>query len=151
MRRTIRSQVRNDASRSRGTVEDWNLPSVVLVDDDPLIADMYSLGLTRLEFVVKVYPNASALFAGLGIWVPDVLVLDWLLPDLTAVQILERLQVTKQMDGRPIFILSNYSPTDLAPVDRVSIARAVGWFEKTKTSPTSLAKKLSEALERLRM
>lgn len=121
---------------------------VLLVDDDPAIAEMYRLGLEGHGFRVGVMASAMNLNQEVGQERPDILVLDWELPGIRGDEALERLRQTEEGWNLPVFILSNFSGTSNGAVDRVFAAGAVAWLEKTSTTPDQLARRLDEALSR---
>jgi two-component system, OmpR family, response regulator RpaA len=121
--------------------------SVVLVDDDPVFAEMYRLGLEIAGFDVTVYPDGPTLLRSLNGSVPHAVVLDWQMPGMFGDEVLAQLRLDARMFRTPIFILSNFPSTTDGAVDRVFTAGATAWLEKVKTTPGRLAEKLIESLE----
>lgn len=121
---------------------------VMLVEDDPAMAEMYRLGLEGEGFRVTVLSSAMNLNQEVAKERPDIVVLDWELPGIRGDEALERLRQTEQGWNLPVFMLSNFSGTRNGAVDRVFAAGAIAWLEKVTTTPTRLANRLAEALER---
>ena len=122
--------------------------SVILVEDDRTVADMYRLGLEFHGFQVSIKGSGADLFGTLGGQVPDVIVLDYDLPGAKGDEVLESIRLDDRTRGAIVFMLSNFPATHLGAIDRVFRAGAIAWLEKTKTPPRLLAEKLGEALER---
>jgi two-component system phosphate regulon response regulator PhoB len=121
--------------------------SVILVDDDPDVAEMYRLGLEQLGFSVSVEGDGAGLFVALESRLPDIVVLDWNLPGERGDQVLWRLRANRDTAHQPVVILSNFPAQLDGHVDRVFEAGALAWLEKSKTPPQALGVKLAEALE----
>jgi DNA-binding response OmpR family regulator len=119
---------------------------VLLVDDDPAMADMYRLGLERKGFRVVVLPDAMKLNEMVEAEPPDVVVLDWELPVIPGDVALERLRTTPRGRSVPVFMLSNFPGTRNGAIDRTFGAGALAWLEKVNTTPAQLASKLTEAM-----
>jgi DNA-binding response OmpR family regulator len=120
---------------------------VLLVDDDPAMADMYRLGLEKHGFLVNVLNDATGLNEAVAKDTPDVVILDWDLPSVPGDQALERLRTTDRGRNLPVFMLSNFPGTRNGAIDRTFAAGALAWLEKVNTTPMSLATKIDEALE----
>lgn len=120
--------------------------TVLLVDDDAAMAEMYRLGLERRGFRVVVAPNAANLAEVVDLERPDILVLDWELPGLRGDIALERLRTTQRGRELPVFMLSNFPGTNNGAIDRAFYYGAIAWLEKANTTPAELAVRLGEAL-----
>jgi CheY-like chemotaxis protein len=120
--------------------------SVILVEDDRSVADMYRLGLEFHGFHVTTAGSGDELFASPSDLVPDAIVLDYELPGAKGDEVLERIRRDDRMRGAVVFMLSNFPATYHGAIDRVFRAGAIAWLEKTKTHPRMLAEKLTEAL-----
>ena len=119
---------------------------VLLIDDDPALADMYRFGLERRGFDVTVLPQADDLNDQFEALRPDIVVLDWELPGVKGDEALERLRETDRGLLVPVFMLSNFPGTSEGAIDRAFRAGAIAWLQKVRTTPTQLAEKIAEAL-----
>lgn len=119
---------------------------VMLVDDDPAIADLYRIGLEAEGYRVLVLPHAIALSEKVSSEKPDVLILDWELPGVRGDDALEEVRLTDHGRDLPVFILSNFSGTSNGVIDRVFALGAIAWLQKVNTPPTRLAVRLKEAV-----
>jgi DNA-binding response OmpR family regulator len=119
---------------------------VLLVDDDPAMAEMYRMGLEAYGFQVRILPDAIDLSHAVAELKPDILVLDWDLPGVTGDEALEILRGTDKGRSLQVFMLSNFPGTRNGIIDRVFRAGATAWLEKVNTTPGELAAKLATAL-----
>jgi len=118
----------------------------LIVDDDPAMADMYTLGLEARGFRVEVLPTARNLNQTVEAEPPDAIILDWDLPGIRGDEALERLRETSRGRHVPVLFLSNFPGNRDGRIDRVFRSGALAWLEKVNTTPTQLAQKVSEAL-----
>ncbi|MQA34707.1 response regulator transcription factor [Modestobacter roseus] len=80
------------------------MPSVLLVDDEPAITDNLTPFLSRAGFDVRVARDGESALELLGSAVPDLLVLDVLLPGLDGRAVLRR--VRKEHGALPVILLT---------------------------------------------
>lgn len=120
--------------------------SVLLIDDDPALAEMYRFGLERHGFDVTLLAQADDLNQQVEAVRPDIVVLDWELPGVKGDEALERLRETDRGLLVPVFMLSNFPGTGEGAIDRAFRAGAIAWLQKVMTTPTQLAEKIAEAL-----
>jgi len=118
---------------------------VLIVDDDPAMSDMYGLGLEHHGFRVAVLHDPSRLNETVEADPPDVVVLDWDMPQVRGDEALERLRKIDAGRRLPVFMLSNFPGTRNGAIDRAFAAGALAWLEKVNTTPSRLAAKLDEA------
>ncbi len=123
-------------------------PFVMLVEDDPVTAHMYQMGLEAAGFVVMVVGDGSELFKALELDIPDVVVLDWELPGLlTGVDIIDNLRLDDRTARLPAIMLSNHLGDVDGAEDRALRAGAP-WLLKVRTTPAQLADRLDQVLRR---
>src|SRR5256885_14988722 len=79
-------------------------PFAMLLDDEPDTAEMYRLGLEAGGFRVAVATQAAELFEAIQHEGPDILVLDYRLPGMTAVHVLDVLRKETRTAHGPAFI-----------------------------------------------
>lgn len=118
----------------------------MIVDDDPVVAEMYSTGLTFGGFKAITLADAGLLFEALDVEVPDLLVLDWQLSGITGGDVLRLLRADARTTDVPIFFLSNHPPTQI-PWDNVGPGKgALAWLLKVRTTPANLVLRVRQAL-----
>jgi len=133
-----------------GNQRERSLPFAMLLDDEPDTAEMYRLGLEAGGFRVAVATEAAELFEAIEHEVPDILVLDYRLRGMTAVDVLDVLRKDTRTANVPVFILSNYLGDQDGAIDRVFAAGVLAWLKKPATPPKALARKLLQAVSRPR-
>jgi CheY-like chemotaxis protein len=73
------------------------MPHVLVVDDDPVIADLVAFRLGRLGVTVAVESDGEAGLAAARQMRPDLVVLDWMMPRMTGLEVCAALR----SDGDP--------------------------------------------------
>jgi two-component system phosphate regulon response regulator PhoB/two-component system alkaline phosphatase synthesis response regulator PhoP len=89
--------------------DDIRIPSktrIALVEDEPDIAGLVSSYLQKNGFTVDVYPAADRFFHGLRKHVPDLLLLDLMLPDADGFEVCKALKKNDAWSRVPIIILT---------------------------------------------
>ncbi len=79
---------------------------IAVVDDEPDILELIALHLTRAGFMVKSFAAARPLLQYLGKQLPDLLVLDLMLPDGDGLEICKSLKGEQRSSTLPILILT---------------------------------------------
>jgi len=87
-------------------------PRVLVVDDDPAVCRMLQAVLTEAGYEPSGVPDAAGLFALLPTPVPDVIILDWHLPDGDGIALLP--QVKRRWPESEVIILTGYGTFDAA-------------------------------------
>lgn len=117
---------------------------VLLVDDDPVILDIMSTGLTRAGYRVDACSEATGALERYFENTPDVAVLDVGLPDMRGTDLARELL---RAEYRPILILSNHN--DLEIVEQAVTSGVVGYLVKP-LSVEQLIPSLETSLARYR-
>lgn len=85
----------------------------MLVDDDETIIETLSFNLKRQGFETKIFRNGHSALSGLDSAGPDLIILDWMLPDMIGPEICKILR--SRSVHVPILMLTGRSaPTDVA-------------------------------------
>ena len=85
--------------------EKFNGRSVIIADDDPAIQDAVTIMLEREGFSVSVHPSGALLLEG-HFAIPDVLLLDRLLPGIDGLDVCKALKTRPGTAGVPVIMLS---------------------------------------------
>lgn len=85
---------------------------VVVVDDDPAVCRMLQAVLAEAGWEPSAVPDAGGLFALPESPAPDVIILDWRLPDGDGIALLP--QVKRRWPESPVIILTGYGTFDAA-------------------------------------
>lgn len=85
---------------------DRTAPHVIVVDDDPELLKLISMLLRRIGADATTFINGQEILDYLADHVPDLIVLDLMLPDIDGFEILQRIRTQRQLDEVPVLILS---------------------------------------------
>ena len=109
-------------------------PSILYVEDDSAIADMYALGLDRGGFELTVAGDWPAGLKLLRARHFDLVVLDVMLPGPSGMEALEAIRADPALKDLPVAILSN---SELTPDvhERAADLGILGWLTKSRTPP----------------
>ncbi len=115
---------------------------ILVVDDDPVIRMLVSQCLEALGHTVSTAENAAGCRAALGAELPDILVLDCIMPDQTGPELLHSLRQEERTSKLPVLMLSANSEREAQ--SQGMQAEANGYLQK----PFQM-KDIIAALERL--
>ena len=104
-------------------------PSVLLVDDDEVNLMVTALALRGRGFLVTQFSTGRAALGYLRTTVPDIVVLDALMPDLDGFETCERLRALPALEHVPVLMLTGLD--DDASINRAYRAGATDFFVKT--------------------
>src|SRR5579884_1703145 len=127
---------RSEGARSMERSEDE--VTVLLVEDDAVLADMYRLKLEQDGYTVRVAGDAETALAMLERDLPDLIFLDIRLPRMDGLAFLEHLRARPRTKGIPVVIVSNYSEEEL--VQRGLQLGALEYLIKSQTTPGRLSR-----------
>jgi len=80
--------------------------SILLVEDEPEIRDMLNFALTRAGFQVVEAPTAEAAITRLDGVLPNLLIVDWMLPGMSGVELARRVRRDPHAAELPIIMLT---------------------------------------------
>jgi DNA-binding response OmpR family regulator len=120
---------------------------VLIVEDDPAIADMYRIQLEADGYQVRVVTTAADAMSSIDGCQPDLVLLDILLPGRDGFAVLEHLRHGADA-APPVVILSNYG--EPAMVDRGMSLGALDYFVKSRVTPDMVSRSIPEWLGRAR-
>lgn len=90
-------------------------PIIFSVEDDLNIQNVIKIALENSQFEIVNFDNAKALFQRLEEQVPDLFLLDIMLPDMDGLEIVKKLKINSKFKNIPIMIISAKS----SEIDRV--------------------------------
>jgi two-component system phosphate regulon response regulator PhoB len=90
-------------------------PTVLLVEDEPSQREVLSYNLEAEGFRVLQAENGEEALLMVGEGAPDLILLDWMLPNVSGIEVCRRLKLRPETRGVPIIMLSARSEE----VDRV--------------------------------
>ena len=79
---------------------------IAVIDDEPDILKLVSLHLTKSGFKVKEFLNAENFFKFLSSKIPDLIILDLMLPDADGIEVCKYLKSNQNFSSIPIIMLT---------------------------------------------
>lgn len=109
-----REQAPASAARDHGSTAPLAAPIVLLVDDDPLQHKLIGAALAGTEFQLEAVVDAQAAFALLERAPPDVILMDFELPDMNGVEAIRRLRQSERFRDLPVLMVTGHSTREVA-------------------------------------
>lgn len=111
---------------------------VVIVEDTPWMAEQFARSLARESVKTAVVNTAQKAIDTVDEHIPDVIVLDMLLPEVTALALLHELQSHSDLAAIPVILVSTIadqlSAKDLRPYGVVEV------LDKTTMAPDDIVR-----------
>jgi DNA-binding response OmpR family regulator len=79
---------------------------IAIVDDEPDILELITMHLNRANFETKEYSNAKKFLNSLERHIPDLVILDLMLPDMDGIEICRQLRKEEKYSQLPIIMLT---------------------------------------------
>ena len=121
------------------------MPHVLVVDDDPVIADLVAFRLGRLGLEVSVESDGEAGLAAARSLRPDLVVLDWMMPRMNGLEVCRALRADTDpaLARTPVVLLT--AKAQEPDLERGFAAGATDYIVKP-FSPRELATRVTAAL-----
>lgn len=81
-------------------------PLIAVVDDEPDIVELVTLHLTRSGYQTRSFPDAATFFCFTTTCIPDLVVLDLMLPDMDGLDVCREIRRSEQLRHIPILMLT---------------------------------------------
>ena len=120
---------------------------ILIVDDDPLINRMYQVCFEREGYKVNTAANGEEALMSVIKEMPDIMLLDVMMPKMNGVEVLKRLKKDPKTKGIPVLILTNLADKK-DDVDAAKKLGAIDYFVKSNTELKDLAKYVKSVLEK---
>lgn len=105
------------------------------------------MGLIAAGYAVTTAGSARAALEAIAGEMPDVLVVDWLMPEMRGDELLELIRDDRETRGLRVMFLSNYPRDDPNVAGAVVAGEAIPWLTKSRTTPRDLAEQVSRSFE----
>ena len=114
------------------------LRKILIVEDDPMIRDMYRIALVGKQYTVDIAGDADEAYQKVNTFLPDVIFLDIMLPGVSGLEILRELRTnpTYQCENVKIVMLTNLAQNSVS--DSAIANGADGFVIKADILPKDL-------------
>lgn len=82
--------------------------SILIVDDEKDARDVLSRFLQRSGFAVRAVPNGQQALTAIGASLPSVVLLDWMMPDMDGISLLEVIRSYLRWQRLPVILITAY-------------------------------------------
>ena len=118
---------------------------ILLVEDDNFLAGMYVTKLTMEKFTVELAGDGKAGLAKAEAWLPDIILLDVLLPKMNGFEVLKNLKENTATNKIPVVLLTNLGQK--SDVVRGLDLGAADYLIKAHFMPSEVVAKIKSILE----
>ncbi|MDE2311170.1 MAG: phosphate regulon transcriptional regulator PhoB [Betaproteobacteria bacterium] len=80
--------------------------TILLVEDEPAILELLAINITQCGYRVVQAHDAAAAMAHINRALPDLILLDWMLPDVSGVELARRLRADPRTRDIPVIMLT---------------------------------------------
>ncbi|OGZ23478.1 MAG: hypothetical protein A3A08_01010 [Candidatus Nealsonbacteria bacterium RIFCSPLOWO2_01_FULL_41_9] len=120
------------------------MKSILLVEDDPFLADIYGTKLKSSGFGVEVVSDGEQCLARVAQKIFDLVILDIVLPKMDGWEILREIKKTKGIKSMPVIILSNLSQK--AEVEKGLKMGAIKYLIKAHYTPSEVVDEIKKVI-----
>lgn len=118
---------------------------ILLVEDDPFLNDIYATKLKEAGFSVEVTEDGKTALKKLSDKVPDLLVLDIVLPHINGWDILKTIQKDENLRNFPVIVLSNLGQK--TEVEKGLRLGAIKYLIKAHYTPSEVIEEIKKMLD----
>ncbi len=118
----------------------------MIVEDDPMLVEIYEKKLTEAGFEVKIVSSGSAAKDEALQYKPELILLDVVLPDMDGFEVLEAMRKEKELAKTSIYVFSNLSAKE--DIEKAVGLGATGFLTKSNFTPSQLAEELKKNLRK---
>jgi CheY-like chemotaxis protein len=127
---------------------DNNAKQILVVEDEKFISDLYVRALSRSNYEVTVVSDGEKALSEIQKGTYDIVLLDIMMPNLTGIEILNRLDQTRPKLSTKIIVATNL---ELPPESRSKVeAMADGYIIKAEITPNELVEYLDSTTPTVR-
>lgn len=120
---------------------------ILIVDDDVFLLDMYALKFSQSTFDVSTALGPEVALEKLnGGYVPDVMILDIIMPVMDGFEFLEKVNEEKLMPNTIKILLSNRGQQ--SDITRGEALGAAGYIVKASNTPSEVVEKVTEIISK---
>jgi len=121
------------------------MKSILLVEDDPFLIDIYTTKLKEAGFSVEVATDGGEGFKKLKEQLPNLLILDIVLPYIDGWEVLEKIKSDGKLKNLKVVILSNLGQK--GEVEKGLKLGATKYLIKAHYTPTQVVEEIKKVLK----
>jgi len=118
---------------------------ILFIEDDLPTVEVYKTALEHAGFEVETALSGNEGIRKIKAKAPDLILLDFLLPDMNGMEVLKEIREQKDVKDVPIFILTNY--TDEKFGQKGLFLKNEKYLLKTKYTPRELVEVIKKELK----
>lgn len=118
--------------------------NILIVEDDNFLSDIYKHQLQKEGFETQVAAEGRAALDCLEKQIPDLILLDMIMPGMNGFDFLEALRQNSRFDQIPVMIITNLGQDE--DKRRCQEMRACSYFVKTEVTIDSIITMIKEKL-----
>ncbi len=111
-------------------------PKILIVDDDPLMLQLYERHLCQAGYRLITAGNAQEALAAAGRELPRVIIMDMLMPDMDGLTALRQLKKNPLTQGIPVIVVSGNTEYEMS--QREAAGSGAAFFLSKPFSPKQL-------------
>ena len=120
---------------------------ILIIDDDPFIADMYIMKFKEEGFDVEAAKDGKLGLERALAYHPDVILLDVVMPSIDGFEVLQKLRENESFGHPKIIFLTNFGQKE--DIDRGLQLGADDYIIKAHFTPSEVAEKVKGVLEKV--
>jgi OmpR family response regulator RpaB len=123
-----------------------NKHKIMIVEDDQFLRKIYQTKLEKEGHEVMVASNGEEALTVLETGIPEIILLDLVMPQLDGFGFLEKKQQLAKAKDVPVIVLSNLGQQ--SDIDRTNFPDVAGYAIKSNTSLAEILQKIEEVLKK---
>ena len=120
------------------------MKSILLVEDDPFITDIYTTKLTNAGFSVDMVNDGKKAIEKLEEKKPDLLILDIVLPQVDGWEVLRKIKLNSNLKDLKIIIFSNLSQKQ--EIEKGMDLGSIKYLIKANYTPSEVVEEIKSLL-----
>ncbi|MBI2337953.1 response regulator [Candidatus Daviesbacteria bacterium] len=121
------------------------MAKILIVEDDPFLLKMYVKKLQVEGFEVEIAKDGEEGFSKLKSFMPDLALMDVMLPKLSGIEVLEKAKLDPQIKNIPILVISNLSTS--TDTETAIKKGAAGYLIKSDNTPSQIIEKIKQFIK----
>ncbi len=99
------------------------MPSILIVDDEKDARDFLSRFLQKSGYATRTAPNGQQALVAIGTHLPDLVLLDWMMPEMNGIGFLEIIRSYLRWQSLPVILLTAYKGEHVVRAKELGVKR----------------------------